>query len=92
MIAGHKRMAYKHATFLFHEGSISGVHGDANKFQNYADYYKSLRGVMKELVLEKTNITEEEYSLKEKDDWWLMASEAVEKGIIDEIVTGTWYC
>lgn len=92
MIAGHRRLAYKRSTFLFHEGSIGGVQGDANKFQNYADHYKALRGVMKELILEKTKISEEEYSQKEKDDWWFMVNEALEKGVIDEIATGTWYC
>ena len=92
MLAGHVRVAYKHATFLFHEGSIGGVQGDANKFQNYADHYKALRKVMKGLVIEKTNLTEEEYHDKEKDDWWFMTDEALEKGVIDDIATGAWYC
>ena len=92
MLAGHRRLAYKRSTFLFHEGSIGGDQGDAIKFQNYADHYKALRGVMKELILEKTKISEEEYSQREKDDWWFMVNKALEKGVIDEIATGTWNC
>ena len=90
MCAGHKRLAYKRSSFLFHEGS-SGVSGDANKFQNYADFYKTLRNEMKKIMLEKTNITEEEYISHAKDDWWFLSDEALEKGVIDEIVNGVWY-
>lgn len=92
MCAGHKRLAYKRSSFLFHEGSVGGVGGDANKFQNYADHYKALRNEMKKIVTEKTNISVEEYEKHEKDDWWFMTEEALEKGVIDEIATGTWYC
>lgn len=91
MLAGHRRMAYKYASFLFHEGS-TGVQSDANKFQNYADHYKALRALMKQIILEKTNLTEADYTEKEKDDWWFMVPEALEKGIIDEIAVGDWYC
>lgn len=91
MLSGHKRMAYKYASFLFHEGS-TGVQGDANKFQNYADFYKAQRVLMKDYILETTKLTPEEYATKEKDDWWFMVPEALEKGVIDEIAVGDWYC
>ena len=41
-IAGHKRIAYPTSSFLYHEGG-SSVSGDANKFQNQADFYKKQR-------------------------------------------------
>ena len=91
MLAGHRRLAYKYASFLFHEGS-GGMQGDANKFQNYADHYKALRALMKKIILENSQLTEAEYTEKEKDDWWFMVPEALEKGIIDEIAVGDWYC
>lgn len=83
-IAGHKRIAYPNSAFLFHEGSISAG-GDANKFQNQADFYKKQRGLLKKITIEKTNINEELYEKHEKDDWWLFAEEAKELGIVDEI-------
>lgn len=86
LLAGHKRLAYKRASFLFHEGSCGGVGGDANKFQNYADFYKDLRAMMKDIMLTKTNMTDTEYEKHSKDDWWFFANEALEKGIIDQII------
>ena len=83
-IAGHKRISYKNASFLFHEGS-TGSQGDANKFNNWADFYKKVLKKLKALVLEHTKITEEEYEKHAKDDWWLFAEEAIEYGICDEI-------
>lgn len=83
-MTGHKRLSYENASFLFHEGS-TGSQGDANKFNNWADFYKRILKKLKNLVLEHTNITEEEYEKHAKDDWWLFADEAIEYGVCDEI-------
>ena len=34
-LAGHKKFAYPHASFLYHEGATANG-GDANKFRNFA--------------------------------------------------------
>lgn len=83
-IAGHKRICYPNASFLFHEGS-TGTFADANKFNNWADFYKKILRRLRAITLEFTNITEEEYNEHQKDDWWFFAEEALEKGICDEI-------
>jgi ATP-dependent Clp protease protease subunit len=83
-IAGHKRFAYPLASFLFHEGS-TGTSGDAGKFRNFADFYKKELDNLKKVVLEYTNITEEDYEKHINDDWWFTAEEALEYGICDEI-------
>lgn len=85
-ICGHKRIAYPTSSFLYHEGNGS-VSGDANKFQNQADFYKKQRQRLKEFTLKYTKITEEQYNEHIKDDWWLFADEAIELGIADEIAT-----
>lgn len=85
-ICGHKRIAYPTSSFLYHEGNGS-VSGDANKFQNQADFYKKQRQKLKEFTLKYTKITEEQYNEHIKDDWWLFADEAIELGIADEIAT-----
>ena len=92
-IAGHKRLAYSLSSFLFHEGSTTtGDFVDAHKFRNHADFYSIQLKQLKEHVLRYTKITEEEYEKIKKDDYWLTAKEALEKGIVDEICVrgGSW--
>lgn len=83
-IAGKRRFASKRSSFLFHEGS-SGFQGDANKFQNFADYYKKQREMLKDLIMEYSNISEDEYKDHQSEDWWISAQEGLAKGFVDEI-------
>lgn len=85
-INGHKRIAYPNSSFLYHEGSTQ-CGGDANKFQNSADFYKLQRKRLKSITLKATKITEELYNEHIKDDWYMFAEEAVELGVADEIAT-----
>lgn len=84
-ISGHRRYSYPHASFLFHEGATSNS-GTSSQFENYTAFYKKLLNQIKVITLENTKITEEEYNDIHKDDIWYTAEEALEKGIIDEIV------
>lgn len=82
--SGHKRIAYPHASFLFHEGS-TGTSGTSSQFENYTTFYKKQLEQLRQIVLENTDITEEEYAKIKKEDIWYTAQEALEKNIIDEI-------
>ncbi len=84
-IAGHKKFAYPLASFLYHEGSVSNG-GDAGKFRNFAKFYEMQLKQLKDIVLNNTKITEEEYEKHIKDDWWFTTEEALQYGIIDEII------
>ena len=84
-IAGHERYAYPLSSFLFHEGSVA-TGADAAKFRNFADFYKEQLETMKGIVLKLTSISEEQYELHLKDDWWINAEKALELGICDTIV------
>lgn len=86
-LAGHKRIAYPNSTFLFHEGSVSEVGGDAGKFQNFSAFYKERLGAMKEFVLAKTNMIEDFYESIKRDDFWMTAAQAIEYGVADEITS-----
>lgn len=86
-IAAHKRIAYKHASFLFHEGSTSSA-GTSGQFANFASFYKRELKQLKEVVLEKTKISEEFYSEIQKDDYWMTTDEAMKLGVVDEIAEG----
>lgn len=85
LLACHKRMGYKHSTFLYHEGAV-GNSGTAGQFQNFTQYYLKQLEMLKELVIEKTNYTEETYKDIKKDDVWYTSNEALDLGIIDEII------
>lgn len=85
-IAGHYRIAYPLSSFLYHEGSCV-MGGDAHKFRNHADFYKKQLDQLKKHTLKYTKLTEEDYAKILKDDYWLTAEEALEKGIVDEIAT-----
>ena len=83
-IAGHRRIAYPHASFLFHEGS-TGTSGTSSQFENYTAFYKKQLNQLADIVLKNTKITEEEYQSIRKDDIWYDVKDGVEKGFIDEI-------
>ena len=84
-ISADKRYAYKHSSFLFHEGSV-GNGGTSGQFENFTAFYKKQLQGLKEIVLENTKITEEEYDKIKRDDIWYDVYEALDKGIIDEIL------
>ena len=84
-ICGHKRFAYPHASFLFHEGSTQ-TGGTSGQFANYAAFYQRQLNQLKDIVLENTNITEDGYREIKKDDIWYDVEEGIEKGFIDEVV------
>lgn len=85
-ITGHKRFAYSLSSFLFHEGSTGGEGSiDAHKFRNQADFYNKQLLQLKVHTLKYTKLSEEDYAKIQKDDYWLTAEEAVEKGVADEI-------
>lgn len=83
-ITGHKRFAYPNSSFLFHEGS-TGIYQDANKFKNYADFYKQQLEQLRAITLEHTQIESEEYDKHVKDDWWFDVNEALKYGVTDKI-------
>lgn len=82
----HKRYGYKHSSYLLHEGSIQEMSGSSSQFENFTAFYKKQLSQLKDLVLEHTNITEEEYEKIKREDTWFDADEALEKGIIDEVL------
>lgn len=83
-ITCHKRIAYPHASFLYHEGATANG-GTAAQFENYTSFYRKQLNQLRDIVLEHTNITAEEYETIKKDDVWYLADEAIEAGIVDEI-------
>lgn len=84
-ICGHRRFAYPHASFLFHEGATSSG-GTSSQFENYTDFYKKQLLQLKEITLAHTNFTEEEYEKMRRDDVWMDVPEAVKHGFVDIVI------
>lgn len=84
-ISGHKRYCYPNSTFLYHEGSTANG-GDAGKFRNFAEFYDKQLEILKQITVFNTNIDEELYEKHRRDDWWMLASEALDLGVCDEIL------
>lgn len=84
-IVGHKRFAYPYSSFLFHEGMIV-EDGDAHKFLQKAEFYKKQLASLENIVLKHTKITKKIYEKNKKNDWYFDSEEALQYGIIDEII------
>lgn len=86
LIAGHKRFAYPHATFLWHAGSME-IGGDVGKLKNFMKFQDQQDEKCNEFIASKTNIQLCELEAKLHEDWWMDVDEMKAKGIIDEITT-----
>lgn len=84
-ICGHRRFGFANSSYLFHEGMAMDM-GDAHKFLQHVEYYKFQLKKIKNITLENTKITSDEYDAKHKDDWFMTPSEALHYGVIDEII------
>ena len=87
LICGHKRFAHKRSTPMYHQ--VSG--GAWGKVKDVQERYKEMQRLQDELekmTLEKTKIPEKKVKkiFKKKKDWFMTAQEALEYGVVDEIL------
>lgn len=85
LMAGHKRYAYEHTVLLIHDGSLN-VSGSSRKAKSTMGFYDKLDDRVKKYILDKTQISEEQYDEKADDEWFMFADEGLELGIVDEII------
>lgn len=86
-LSGHKRFAYRHSTFLYHP-LYSWIQG---KYRDLVDETKELDVQNKQVedyVIERTKITQEYLdNIREKKiEMYIRPEEALELGIVDEIL------
>lgn len=87
LIAGHKRFAYKHATVMYHQVSNWAI-GTLEEMKETVAQTKVLQNQLQSIIADKTKLTKKlmkDYDAK-KSDWYMLPSEALQYGIIDEIV------
>lgn len=86
-INGKKRLGYKNSTYLYHQVS-SGVIGKVKDIEEELFEVKRLQKMIEDITLENTSISKKK--LKEvydgKQDWFINSKEALELGVIDEIL------
>lgn len=87
LIAGSKRRAYEYATIMVHTPS-SCTWGFLKDMQEDVEETDRLWEVLKTIIVRKSHITE--YKLDEiykcKQDWYMDVDNALELGVIDEIL------
>lgn len=84
-LAGHKRFAMKNAKFLMHDGS-NFVYGSGTKVQDQMEFQRKVEQRIKDYVISRSKVSEEEYDNKLRVEWYLFADEAKEKGFTDYII------
>lgn len=87
LINGHKRFGYKHATPLYHQAS-TGFYGTVKDMEEKLVETKRLQSKIEEMTIRLTKISKKKLSdvLKNKIDWYMTAEEAINLGVIDEII------
>lgn len=86
-LAGHKRFATKHATFMYHQMSCrkSGKYQDLVEDRKEMDY---LQKSIEEYVVDRTKLTQSDIDdiREKKKDFYIHPKEALKWGVIDEII------
>ena len=83
----HKRFAMPKSTFLLHKGS-SRFEGNYNEIMCQMLEYQRKIAELEAYVRERTNMDEETIAENIDTEWFITAEEALEYGIIDEIMNG----
>ena len=88
LMAADKRQITKGSAMLVHDASV-GTHGNAAEHLKSAKILEAISAEISEIYAEKTGSTAEEMRDLMAEDRWMTASEALEKGFIDQILKGS---
>lgn len=83
----HKKFALPNSVFVLHKGSCSGVSGTYDEIVAFAKDYEKQMETLIDFYITNTKYTEEEIEENIQTDWYIRTEEALEKGIVDELVT-----
>ena len=87
LLAAKNRKAYRNTTFMIHELS-GGFIGKIADMEESVDESKRLNNILFDIIEKETNITKSKLMdiYERKKDWFITADEALELGIITEII------
>lgn len=82
---GDKRFASPSANIMAHQGSAGAV-GNIQDMRVTMDWLDNLNEKMLDKIAEAIDIPRDEFVEKTKRDWWMTPQEALEVGVIDQII------
>lgn len=87
MLASSNRRAYKNTTFMIHQVS-SGCFGRLEDMEEDIEETKRVNNLIFDIIAKNTKITKNKLNeiKKLKKDWYITAEEALELGLITEII------
>lgn len=86
-LACHKRFGLPNTSFMFHQGGCEGLEGSYQQVMAFMEKYQMDIMALAEFYETHTNFSEETITKKlSEGDWYISTDEALEAGIIDEIV------
>ena len=86
LAAGHKRYALPGTTVMVHSGSCM-YGGDVEKVESMKKYFDKLGKKVTEYFISHTKIDSKVFKRRAASDWYMDEDEALENGVIDEIIT-----
>ena len=85
LLAGHKRYALSHSKAMAHKGS-GGVGGSYDECEAGMEDYKKYVAMMKDYILERSDIPKATFTRKASKDWYMYADEQLQYHIVDKII------
>lgn len=81
-----KTVCNKYSVGLIHPGSIR-LGGNSAEVRDTHDFWQRYEDTkIKDFILSHTNITDEKYESIKRREYWMLADEMLELGIVDEII------
>jgi len=85
-----RRYGYVHSTYMLHEASYGTVGEDPSN-RSKLDFLTRYLDGMHETIARNLGMNVKDYRARIRDAWWLLAAEALEVGLIEEIITEMAY-
>lgn len=86
-LAGHKRFAMPHSTFLMHDGSSGAFWESTSKLRDRVEFETDvMEKKTKEYILSRSGLSEKEYAEKYRMEWYFYAEEGKKHGMVDVII------
>jgi ATP-dependent Clp protease protease subunit len=83
----HKKFALENSVFVLHKGGCSGVSGTYDEIVAFVSDYEKQMETLINFYITNTKYTEEEIMDNIQTDWYIRTEEALQKGIVDELIT-----